>query len=60
MDNELKMAWTYVGAVFGHWGGHHNRSSLVSLDLVERAFWDMAPSSVDQVTIGVAVLVLAQ
>jgi hypothetical protein len=61
MDNELKMVWAYVRAVFGHWWVITIEVVLVSLDLVERAFgtWLLPPLWV-KVTIGVAVLVFAQ
>jgi hypothetical protein len=61
MDNELKMVWTYIRAVFGHWWVITIEVVLVGLDLVERAFgtW-LLPPRWAKVTIGVAVLVLAQ
>ncbi len=61
MDSELKMVWAYVRAVFGHWWVITIEGVLVGLDLVERAFgtW-LLPPRWAKVTIGVAVLVLAQ
>lgn len=61
MDNELKILWTYVRAVFGHWWVLTIEGVLVSLDVIERALgtWLLPPLWV-KLTIGLAVLFVAQ
>jgi hypothetical protein len=58
MNNELRIIWAYVRAVFGHWWFIIIEVVLVLVDLIERALgtWLLPPRWV-RVAIGVAVLV---
>ena len=61
MMAELRLIWTYIRAVFGHWRVITIEVILVSVDFVERIFgtWLVPPLWV-KVTIGLGVLMVAQ
>src|SRR5258708_33213979 len=61
MMAELRLIWTYIRAVFGHWWVITIEVILVLTDFIERIFgtWLVPPRWV-KVTIGVAVLMVAQ
>jgi len=61
MMAELKLIWTYIRAVFGHWWVITIEGILVFADLFERIFgtW-LVPPLWAKVTIGVAVIMVAQ
>jgi hypothetical protein len=61
MMAELRLIWTYIRAVFGHWWVITIEGILVLTDFIERIFgaWLVPPLWV-KVTIGVAVLMVAQ
>src|SRR5258708_4173395 len=61
MMAELRLIWTYIRAVFGHWWVITIEVILVLTDFIERIFgtW-LVPSLWVKVMIGIAVLMVAQ